>query len=142
MPMRLYKTVFLIALLALTACAESNFDLSKTSRIPKWFSMPAGLSREDVTVTLDYYIVPTEKSVFTLYDKKGKELQRINGKRYGGYQYPLTLKNPPPGYPNGYPSYEVIIANGIIDVVEHRQMEPIFYMTDDPAIWKEFGVKQ
>lgn len=63
--MRLYNIVFIISLLAFAGCVESNFHLSKESRIPKWFSIPAGLSREDVTVTLFYYIVPTSKAVIT-----------------------------------------------------------------------------
>jgi len=41
---------------------------------------------------------------------------------------------------SGYPSYEVITLNGITDIIEHRRMEPIFYVTDDPAVWKELGV--
>ena len=49
---------------------------------------------------------------------------------------------PPPGFPPGYPAYEVITVNGITDIIEHRKMEPIFYVTDDPAVWKELGVGQ
>ena len=49
----------------------------------------------------------------------------------------LTLKSAPAGFPPGYPAYEVITVNGITDIVEHRKMEPYFFMTDDPAVWKE-----
>jgi hypothetical protein len=135
------KITIVLLVMAIAGCAESNFDIAKASRLPKWFDMPAGLARADLNVTLDYYAAP-EKAVFTLYDRSGKRLSVKKGKRYGGYLYPKELKNPPPGFPKGYPSYEVIIVDGIIDIVEHRQMAPIFYMTDDPAIWKEFGVKQ
>ncbi|MDD1750925.1 MAG: hypothetical protein LUO89_13750 [Methanothrix sp.] len=127
--------------MTIAGCSESNFNIAKESRLPKWFSIPAGMSREDLNVTLDYYVAP-EKSVYTLYDKNGTKLSVKKGNRYGGYIHPKELKNPPPGFPKGYPSYEIIIVDGIIDIVEHRRMEPIFYMTDDPAIWKEFGVKQ
>ena len=34
----------------------------------------------------------------------------------------------------GYPAYEVIAIDGITEIVEHRKMEPIFYLSDDPAI--------
>jgi hypothetical protein len=54
----------------------------------------------------------------------------------------FQLKHPPPGFPPGYPSYELITVNGIIEITEHRKMEPIFYITDDPAVWKELGVGQ
>jgi hypothetical protein len=40
----------------------------------------------------------------------------------------------------GYPSYEVITIDGLSDVVEHRAMEPTFYMTDDPAVREELKV--
>ncbi len=41
---------------------------------------------------------------------------------------------------DGYPAYEVITVNGVTDIVEFRHMEPIFYMTDDPRVWKELGI--
>jgi hypothetical protein len=55
---------------------------------------------------------------------------------------PLQLKHPPPGFPPGYPSYEIITVNGITDIIEHRKPEAIFYVTDDPTVWKELGVAQ
>lgn len=137
-----FNFIIVLLVLTITGCSESNFDIAKESRLPKWFAIPAGTTREDFTMTLDYYIVPTEKAVFTLYDKSGKKLSVKNGKRYGGYLYPKGLKSPPPGFPKGYPSYEIIVVDGIIDIIEHRKMEPIFYLTDDPAVWKEFGVKK
>ena len=35
----------------------------------------------------------------------------------------------------------VATVNGITDIIEFRKMEPVFYMTDDPAVWKELGVE-
>jgi hypothetical protein len=55
---------------------------------------------------------------------------------------PNQLKHPPPGFPPSYPAHEVITVNGITEIIEHRKMEPIFYITDDPAVWKELGVGQ
>jgi hypothetical protein len=52
----------------------------------------------------------------------------------------LTLKKPPLGFAPGYPGYEVISIDGLTDVVEHRAMEPTFYMTDDAAVREELGV--
>jgi len=142
--MKIRKTKFalLFLIVLVSGCAEGNFDLAEESRLPKWFKIPEGMTREDVTVTMDTYIVPTEKSVFTLKDKKGNQIAEVKGKRFGGYLYPKKLKNPPPSYPEGYPSYEIIIAGGVIDIIEHRKMEPIFYVTDDPAVWSELVPKQ
>ncbi len=70
-----------------------------------------------------------------LRDKKGQILTKVYGKEKG--LEPLQLKNLPKGFDHGYPSYEVITVNGITEIIEHRKMEPVFYVTDDPAVWKE-----
>jgi len=72
---------------------------------------------------------------FVLQDKRGRRLKKIFGKQTP--QGSLQLKHPPPGFDPGYPAYEVITVNGITDIVEFRKMEPIFYVTDDPAVRKE-----
>jgi hypothetical protein len=90
---------------------------------------------------MSYYITPWGRRVkFILQDKKKQTLTKLYGTDKG--TKPLKLKHPPQDFPPGYPAYEIITVNGIADIVEHRKMEPIFYMTDDPAIWKELGVMQ
>jgi hypothetical protein len=37
----------------------------------------------------------------------------------------------------GYPFYELVTINGIAEVIEHRRMEPIFSVNDDPVIRQE-----
>jgi hypothetical protein len=120
---------------------EATFELASESRLPKWVSLPPGLTRADVSLTMSYYIMPWGRSaIFILQDKKGKTRTRVYGKMKG--LEPLELKHPPPGFPPRYPFYEVITVSGITDIIEHRKMEPIFYVTDDPAVWKELGVGQ
>lgn len=142
MKTRKIELVLLFLIVIITGCAEANFELAEESRLPKWFKIPEGMTRGDVTVTMDTYLFPTEKSIFKLWDKKGNKLSVVKGKRFGGYLYPKKLKNPPPGYPEGYPSFEVIIADGVVDIIEHRKMEPIFFTTDDPEVWSELGPKK
>jgi len=126
-----------ISCLAINGCAESSFQLARESRLPKFITTPAGLTRADVSVTLDYY---SFRAKFTLKDKKGKKLAKVSGKMKG--RYPQQLKNPSQGFDPGYPAYEVITVNGTTDIIEHRRMEPIFYVADDPAVWKELlGVR-
>ncbi|HEY8670601.1 MAG TPA: hypothetical protein VIL63_07175 [Terriglobales bacterium] len=118
---------------------ESTFELASESRLPKWITLPPGLTRADVSITMNYYVKLWGRSAtFILKDKKGQVLTKVHGKQKG--LEPLQLKQPPPGFPPGYPSYELITVNGITDIIEHRKMEPIFYVTDDPAVWKELGV--
>jgi hypothetical protein len=120
---------------------ESTFELASESRLPKWITLPPGLTRADVSITMNYYVKPWGRSAtFILKDKKGQVLAKVHGKQKG--LEPLQLKHPPPGFPPGYPSYELITVNGITDIIEHKKMEPTFYITDDPAVWKELGVTQ
>jgi hypothetical protein len=87
-------------------------------------------------VTLNYYTNPLGSDAkFILRDRNGKKLAEINGKIKN--LYPLQLKNPPQGFDPGYPSYEVVVVNGVTEVIEHRKMEPVFYVADDPAVRKE-----
>ena len=120
---------------------ESTFDLASESRLPKWITLPPGLTRADVSIKMSYYSMPWGSSAtFVLQDTKGKIRTKVDGKVKG--LEPLHLKHPPPGFPPGDPSYEVITVNGITEIIEHRKQEPIFYITDDPAVWKELGVGQ
>ena len=64
-------------------------------------------------------------------------IAKVTAHRKGGYTEPKHLQSPPSGAPAGYPDYEVLIGNGVVDVIEHRKMEPVFYTTDDPSIWRE-----
>ncbi len=88
---------------------------------------------------MNYYITSSGRtSKFILLDAKKNKLAEVNGTQKG--LEPLKLKNPRPGFPPGYPSYEIVTANGITEIIEHRKMEPIFYITDDPTVREELGV--
>ena len=141
---RLFIAILVSACLSLLGCEffpESTFELAHESRLPKWFTLPPGLSRSDVTVTMSYYIKPTgHTATFTLKDTKKRKLAEVSGSQMGFE--PLTLKNLRPEVSPYYPSYEIITVNGITDIIEHRKMEPIFYVTDDPNVWRELGVEQ
>src|SRR5665213_1110791 len=96
------KTCFLIVALcmfccAISGCPESNFELAKDSRLPQWITIPPGLTRQEVSVEMEYYLGPLGGSAtFTLKDKNGRKLTKVEGKTKG--RYPLLLKNPPPGF--------------------------------------------
>ena len=119
-----------ISALAIVGCEyfpESAFELASESRLPKWITLPPGLTRDEVSITMSYYVKPWGRNaIFILQDKKGKTLTKVDGKMKGFE--PLQLKHPPQGFPLGYPAYEVITVNGMTDIVEHRKPEPIFYL--------------
>lgn len=140
--MFLYLKVFLLSIiLGLSGCLESSFQLSPESRLPRWFYMPEELERNSLSVQMDLYSTFTGgKVVFKLY-KKGNLL---DVKKY------TVTSDEQPGIRSvqldksegGYPRYKVVTINNITDIVELRKMEPVFYMTDDPVVWRKLGVKQ
>jgi hypothetical protein len=143
---RIDKSLLLLVALSILGSAigcgwfpESTFELASESRLPKWITLPPGPTRADVTITMSYYIMPWGSSArFRLRDKKGQVLTKVSGKVKGSE--PFQLKHPPPGFPPGYPAYEVVTVNGMTEIIEHKKQEPIFYITDDPAVRKELGV--
>jgi hypothetical protein len=131
---------FLCALLVascnpIRGCAESEFHLRPDSRLPKWFSLPAGRSRDEVNVTLSYYTTQggIDDAIMELVDHNGRSLASASGQMcwhpamrdktndHGGFDVNL------------YPFYVIITVHGITEVIEHR-MEPFFGVTDDPAL--------
>lgn len=130
-----------LIVLALPGCGylpESSFTLANESRLPKWFILEHGQTRDDVKVTMDYYLNQSGATAkFTLRNSWGITIKEETGHCRG--IYPLKRKEPPPGFPDGYPSYEVISVGEQTEIIEHRRMESIFYVTDDPAVLSEFA---
>jgi hypothetical protein len=137
---RLWAILSVIVFLTIKGCElfpEATFTLANDSRLPKLVTLPQGLTRADVSLTMSYYIWPWGRSAqFILRNKNGQIVKKENGKMRCAK--PFELKNPPPGFPPGYPGYEEITVNGITEMIEHRKMEPIFYVTDDTAVWKQY----
>lgn len=122
-------------------CSESQFLLDPGSRLPRWFTLPAGFQRNDVVVNLSYYaplVGSARTATVTLRSRQGSTLSKVVATLRG--REPLTLEPHAGTGAIPYPSYEVLTANGVSDVVEHRRLEPIFYMTDDAGVWRKLGV--
>ena len=126
---------------AMTGCSyfpESSFTLAEESRLPKWFVLESGQTRADVKVTMDYYLDHSGRTAtFTLINAFGFPVQRVTGQLRGLYPHKST--NSQPGFPEGYPSYEVISVGEQVEIIEHRRMEPIFRVSDDPAVRSKLG---
>src|SRR5208283_3173092 len=74
---------------------EATFELASESRLPKWITLPPGLTRTDVSITTSYYTTPWDRSaIFILQDMKGQRRTKVDGKMKGSE--PLYLKHPPP----------------------------------------------
>jgi len=87
---------------------------------------------------MDYYTGPNGRTAtFTLRNARtGSKIVKVDG----------TLKGSQPLYLEDakgrdiYPSYEIITVGRMTEVIEHRRMEPVFYVTDDPTVLSKFGV--
>jgi hypothetical protein len=136
---RLLAILLVIAFLIMKGCElfpEATFELASDSRLPKWVTFPPERTRADASLTMNYYAVPWRSAQFILRDKNGHRLKKENGTMRCRASF--QLENPPQGYPSGYPAYEAITVHGITEIIEHRKMEPIFYVTDDAAVWKQY----
>lgn len=117
---------------------EATFSLANESRLPKWFAIPPRLARSDVSIEMSYYVKPWGRTAtFLMKDTKDRTIQMAQGKL--SCLEPLHLKDSPTGFPSGYPSYELITVDGVTEMIEHRRTEPIFYITDNPAVWEEYA---
>jgi hypothetical protein len=76
----------------MSGCVESNFTLSSESRLPTCITLPPGLTRKDVSVTLYFHTAINGNNVsFILRDLKGRELSRVRGTTgSGGSLYHLV----------------------------------------------------
>lgn len=103
---------------------ESQFQLADSSRLPSWYVMTPGLTREDIHITVTFH---TQGNVdFEIRGPKGL-LVRETGKHKW---HPLTLER---GFVEK-PSYSVISVRGFSDIYEQRKPEPLLYIIDDPKL--------
>jgi len=140
---RLQSAMLLVLLIAACSptrgCIESSFTLSPESRLPKWFASEV-VPRGEATVTMDYYGGPVGRTAtFTLRDGKGRRVASVVGQLQG--REPLSLKPHGDSGPIPYPSYEIITVNGVTEIIEHRRMEPIFYISDDPQVRQQLSAR-
>ena len=57
---------------------ESTFELASESRLPKWITLPPGMTRADVSLTMSYYVWLWGRSAtFILRNKKGQVLEKV-----------------------------------------------------------------
>jgi len=109
---------------------ESSFELSPDSKFPNWFSIPEGYTRKDVTVKIFYYSPPplfkyNFKSLLIGPPPANKTLARKIG----------TVRwHPSMSTKQLHPSFHIINVDGKQELVEHKKMEPVFYISDDPTM--------
>ena len=95
--------------------------------------------RAALSLSMSYYLTPRGYSALFLSQNAAHQtLKKTSGRL--GCPAPFQLKHPPAGFPQGYPLYQPVTVDGITEMIEHRRMEPVFYVTDDPAPWKQYAM--
>jgi hypothetical protein len=117
-------------------CAESNFDLASSSRLPKMLAPPDGARSGAVSARLSYHLglwLGDGRGVTRLWlvGSAGIAVKEVICE---AWEHPRSARTEGP---TSYPSFSIVYCNGVIDVVEHRRMEPIFYMSDDVGLQRE-----
>ena len=134
---RLLWALLAIVCFTNTGCEESRFNLADDSRLPKWVALPPGLTRANVSLELTFYTMPWGGSAhFILKDKKNRTIEKETGEPM--CSGPFGLNNPRPVGTAGFPSYEAVTVKGITEIIEQKKPEPIFYITDDAAVWNQY----
>jgi len=133
-------TTLLLPALMSIACTpwrgflESEFHLAKESSLPSWVEpLPKGCNRDDVTIRLQYWSPPWDVNDVvliagcgskTLFSKSGKSERPEEWYSWAREDW---LKR-------HYPSFNRITIGGKTEVILHKKMEPIFYISDQQAI--------
>lgn len=123
-------------------CVESNFTLSKDSRLPKWYTLPPNYGREDVHIEIFHYLYKVK--IITYVPAPNYKKLKVEFANYR--PHPITeaaLEKERETFFQGggfnlkFPFYQIIEANGIEEAFEHRDSDgPVayLYVSDDPKI--------
>ncbi|MFT5260860.1 MAG: hypothetical protein ACI9J2_000754 [Saprospiraceae bacterium] len=116
------KILISIVITLLVGCAESNFELASDSRLPRWFTLAEGLERSDVIVTLSYNFKPSGRyAVFEIESTGERYREKVKGKQRGPYTLEID---------GSQRQFEVFTINDVTEVVEHSDVESVFYVTE------------
>ena len=111
-------------------CVESNFRLAPESRLPRWFSLPDGYSRDEVSVDIDLYSSLVDKDVKTILKKRAPDFKTLSVKIGTIRKHPVIVNKIDPEV--GIPNYSIITVDGIEEVFEQRRKDDVLYISDDP----------
>jgi hypothetical protein len=123
---RVARQIFVVLLcVACVGCAESDFHLASDSRLPRWFTLPAGLKRSDVSVRITYYVPGGPR--IQLVGPAGHVITSVRGTDRSD---PDSERRATSGV---YPVYSFIRVGEVEEIIEHRSPGPILYIAEKVA---------
>lgn len=136
--MRNIRKAVLVACILFSACElfpESVFMLSSESRLPRWFQIPEGIARSQLTVEMSYYYDHV-KFVFAD-ERSNRRIATVRGKVIESPSVVPISMEPPLGAGvavGARAHFSIVKMNDIVEIIVHKRKEPIFDISDDPAI--------
>jgi hypothetical protein len=120
---------------------ESHFRLSPDSRLPKWFEIPHGFARKDLTVEFYYYLSPPiwKNNFRAILLGPPPNYTKLEQKTGQNRLHPAMVKkqNMYGGFnPNDYPMMTIDTIDDISEIIEQRKVGDILYISDDPELIK------
>ena len=131
--------IFLVGCSPVRGFLESEFTLAPESPLPSWYpSLPAGVQRDQVTITLQYWSSPfdVDNTVFTV--KKGWwTLYNETGRYKWEPKYWSWAQKDWPKRSN--PGFVLVTINDKTEVVGHFVKGPIFQITSEAVVNQTIG---
>jgi hypothetical protein len=114
--------------------------LAEESRLPAWFQIPDGMKRQDLDVILTYYSMgAADIELFDIRGEKPKSLKEIRGENH---HHPAYWEWAQLDWPKrSHPGFVVINVKGVTEIIEHKKMEPLFYISDEAAVQRTISGK-
>jgi len=123
----------------ITSCVDRNgvmvatFRLRDDSPLPSWFLLPAGISRDHVSVLITDYeatTTPQWKVRFVIYDNRHWFFNTIQEQMGIGYWHPDSEREKAPAAI--YPHWIIIEVNGTKDVYEQSESNDLLKIVKKP----------
>jgi hypothetical protein len=138
-------TIAVISMCAACGNVEADFTLARESRLPCWFSAVGRQLPNDAVVKLIEYTDGSAR--MTLYRQASVNVFGVHGTKQSEVVgdlrwHPATLakqNNSGALDENSYPHYMIMSVGKVFEVLEFKQMGPVFYVTDDPKVKSAFG---
>jgi hypothetical protein len=122
-------TAILFAVSSCSRFPESEFDLRMESRLPKFIDSTGARSPRGYTAHVEFYGSPDAVRVIV----RDSQHRTIFDERCGFRWHPRDSYQ---GHGQiVYPSHIVVSFPSGEDIFEQRALEPMLYLSDDPALW-------
>lgn len=112
---------------------ESNFNLARESRLPRWFQLPSGTERSDIGVYFVYFL--SKAKIAATNNKTGEMFfSAVADMKY----HPITaeeIKKMKQGSP--CPWYSIISVDGVAEVAAHFELGDIVYIVEPSEVTQD-----